>query len=361
MFESGLRVPLIVYFPPRYRHLAPDAARTSRLVSFVDFPKTVLSLAGIEPPDFMHGKAFLGRYEDPPREYVYAYRGRMDERLDLVRVVRDRDYLYVRNFLPHRIYGQHVAYLWRAPSMLSWYREFLAGRLNETQQKFFQTKPAEELYHVASDPHNVNNLVGDPDYSGVLQTLRQAGAEWRRDVRDLGFVPEEMIDDLRSDLSLYDAAREQALPVDEIIGTAEMATRDAGAHLEVLAERLNHEDCAVRFWAATGFSVAEVQPDEMHEVLLNHVGDSCPAARTAVAEALYRYGDHGTAFDLLKQSLDDDRLFAVLRALNTIEAMEIGELPPDIEERLERLRQSDREEWENNRYIRDAAESILNR
>jgi len=361
MFESGLRVPFIVYFPPKYRHLAPDSARVRRLVSFVDFPKTVLSLAGIKPPDYMQGNAFLGEYSDPPRAYVYAYRGRMDERFDLVRAVRDGDYLYVRNFMPHRIYGQHVAYLWRAPSMVSWHQEFLAGTLNDTQQRFFQIKPAEELYHVASDPHNVSDLAGDPTYRSVLERLRQAGAEWRRGVGDLAFIPEEEIDRRRGDRSLSDAVREQSTPIAEIIATAELGTRNASLNLEPLAARLDHPDCAVRFWAATGFTVSEVRPAAMREILLRHADDSCPAARTAIAEALYRYGDHATALQLLEHALDDEQQFVVLRALNTIQALGMADFPSSIMQKVERLRQSQRADWGDNQYIRDAAEWIGNR
>ncbi len=130
MYESGLHIPLIVYFPPKYQHLAPDIKRTDRLVSFVDFAPTVLSLAGIDPPDYMHGKAFLGEYSDQLRDYVYTYRGRMDERFDLTRGVRDKQFFYRRNFMPHRKYGQHLAYLWNAPSMQSWHKQYLAGNLD---------------------------------------------------------------------------------------------------------------------------------------------------------------------------------------------------------------------------------------
>jgi arylsulfatase A-like enzyme len=359
MFESGLHVPLIVYVPPKYRHLAPGTPRTDRLVSFVDLPKTVLSLAGIEPPDYMQGKAFLGVYEEPPRDYVYGYRGRMDERFDLVRAVRDKEYLYVRNFMPHRIYGQHLAYLWRAPSMRSWHEAFRSGELNATQRRFFETKPAEELYHVASDPHNVNNLAGDPAHRDPLQRLRRAGADWLRAVNDLGFIPEETIDERRGERSLFEVA--SSFAAEDIIGTAELATRNASENLSVLAERLDHPDCAVRFWAATGFSVAESRLAELQAKLLDHRDDPCPAVRTVVAEALYRYGDRANALDMLEQALRDDRLFVVLRALNTISSLGIEDLPSGMMDRLGQLQEARREEWDNTDYIHNAAVSIESR
>ncbi|MFH5885226.1 sulfatase-like hydrolase/transferase [Halalkalibaculum sp. DA3122] len=359
MFESGLRVPLIVYFPPKYEHLAPERDRTDRLVSFVDFPKTVLSLAGIEPPEYMHGKAFLGEYEDTPRTYVHTYRGRMDERFDLVRAVRDKEYLYVRNYMPHRIYGQHLAYLWRAPSMLSWHQQFLGGTLDDTQQRFFETKPAEELYRIDADPHNVNNLAGDPGYQEVLQRMREANAQWIREQQDLGFIPEETIDSLRGNRPLYDAAREQSMPIDEIIETAEQATRNASDNLEFLAEQMDHSNGAVRFWAATGFSVAERQAPQVEEVLKRHIDDPSPAVRVAVAEALYRHGFRTAGLELLEESLQADHPFVKLRALNTIEALEIEALPGRMEQMIQDLPGIHDDEWGTDYYIRRAATSIV--
>ncbi|MCY4507510.1 MAG: sulfatase, partial [Acidobacteria bacterium] len=124
LLDSGLRVPLIVYVPPRFRELAGAGYRarasTAELVAFVDLAPTMLSLAGIPPPDHMHGRALLGPHRDPPAEYLYGFRGRMDERYDSVRAVRDGRYVYVRNYAPHRVYGQHVAYMFQTPTTRVW-------------------------------------------------------------------------------------------------------------------------------------------------------------------------------------------------------------------------------------------------
>lgn len=359
MFESGLHVPLIAYFPPKYQHLAPDKKRVARPVSFVDFPATVLSLAGIKPPDYMHGKPFLGEYKASPRRYVHMYRGRMDERFDLARGIHDEEYLYVRNFMPHRIYGQHLAYLWRAPSMQSWHQEYLEGNLNATQRRFFETKPPEELYHRDSDPHSVNNLADDSAYSDVLKRMREANNQWMIENSDLGFIPEETINAIRGDKSLYEAIREQSLPIEEIIQTAQMATRQPSDHLQELAERLRHTDPSIRFWAATGFSVAREKPAAMAETLLKHRDDESIAVRTAVAEALYRYNKKQEAFDILQQVLTSSNTFATLRALNTIEALHADDLPSSLQTTVEELIETHDEQWGTDYYIRRAARTII--
>ncbi|MCW9706598.1 sulfatase-like hydrolase/transferase [Fodinibius salsisoli] len=359
MFESGLHVPLIVYFPPKYEHMAPDTNRTDRLVSFVDFPATVLSLAGIEPPGYMHGKPFLGEYAERPREYLHAYRGRMDERIDLIRAVRDKEYLYVRNFMPHRIYGQHLAYLWRAPSMQSWYEEYENNNLNEVQQRFFEEKPAEELYKISSDPHNINNLAGDPQYRGVLKRMRQENISWMKKMNDLGVIPEETIDSIRQGRSLYDAVRTNDVPIGEIVDVANQATRANAIGLDSLSQKLNHPDETIRFWSATAFSVANPEPKPYREILLKHAEDSSVTVRIAIAEALYNYGEKRKALSMLTEALNHEHTFVKLRALNTIQALNTEILPNFLIVKIKELEQAHDEQWGTDYYIRRASKSIL--
>ena len=215
LYESGLRVPLIIRFPEKYAHLAPSApgTRTDRVVSFVDFAPTVLSLAGVAVPDYMQGNAFLGEQEAAPSEYAFAFRGRMDEAYDMARSVRDKRFRYTRNYMPHRIYGQYLQYLWRAPSMASWQAAYEAGELNEAQSAFWEPKPPEELYDVTTDPHNVRNLADDPQYQADLERLRGAEAAWVRRIRDAGFLPEaEMMARAREQgTTIYEMMRPRGL------------------------------------------------------------------------------------------------------------------------------------------------------
>jgi arylsulfatase A-like enzyme len=84
---------------------------TNRLVSFVDLAPTVSSLARVQVPGYMQGSAFLGEQVGEPSDCVFLFRGRMDERYDMMRAVRTKRFKYIRNYLPHRIYGQHLATL----------------------------------------------------------------------------------------------------------------------------------------------------------------------------------------------------------------------------------------------------------
>ncbi len=192
LYDSGTHIPLMVRFPEKYRHLAPGepGSRSDRLVSHVDFAPTVLSLAGVPVPEHMQGRAFLGAQDAAPNDYVYLFRGRMDERYDLMRGVRDGRFKYIRNYMPHRIYGQHLEYLWRMPATQSWDRLHKAGQLHGAERYFFEEKPTEELYDTLADPHEVSNLAGQAQYEEVLLRMRRAERNWVMDIRDAGFLPE---------------------------------------------------------------------------------------------------------------------------------------------------------------------------
>ena len=54
---------------------------------------TVLSLAGIEPPSFMQGKAFEGKFKSKSvRKYIHGHADRFDESVDMIRAVRSIKY-----------------------------------------------------------------------------------------------------------------------------------------------------------------------------------------------------------------------------------------------------------------------------
>src|SRR5262249_29946600 len=186
--DSGLHVPLVVYIPPKWKALAPKdytaGGKSERLVSFVDFAPTVLSLARIEPPSWLHGHAFLGKHAAAPQPFIYGFRGRMDERYDLVRSVTDGRYVYIRNYLPHLIYGQHVAYMFETPTTRVWKKLHDEGKLNAAQDHFWKPKPAEELYDLQRDPDEVNNLAAAPEHQETLRKLRQAQQGLAARVRD---------------------------------------------------------------------------------------------------------------------------------------------------------------------------------
>ena len=54
----------------------------------------------------------------------------------------------------------------------------------------------EELFDVDADPHNVNNLAGDPKYKTVLERMRKANHDYAIEIKDVGFLPEAMLEEI---------------------------------------------------------------------------------------------------------------------------------------------------------------------
>ncbi|MVM41697.1 sulfatase-like hydrolase/transferase [Spirosoma sp. HMF3257] len=319
MYESGLHVPLVIHLPKKYAHLAKAKAgsQTDQLVTFLDFAPTILSLVGIKIPDYMQGLAFLGSQQKSERQYAYGFRGRMDEAIDLSRSVRDKKYRYIRNYLPHKIYGQHLDYLWKSPSIRSWEAEYKAGRLNEVQSRFWQPKPAEELFDVAADPDNIHNLVTDPRYTKELARLRKANDDWLRKSNDVGFIPEAILSKIASQTPLYDYAHQGKYNTNRIIETASLASSRNPVDAAELIKRLTDTDPVVRYWAATGCTV--LKPGAAKTSLQKLLQDPEAAVQVAAAEALYGLNEKHEAIESLKKALTNENRLVRLQALSVLQ------------------------------------------
>ncbi|HUU29271.1 MAG TPA: sulfatase-like hydrolase/transferase [archaeon] len=190
LYDSGIHVPVIVRWPG----VIEAGTVSDELVSSIDFGPTVLSIAGVEVPSYMQGRPFLGEQKATPREYIFAHRDRMDEKYDMIRCARDKRFKYLRNFMPEKPYAQNIAYMDLMPTMQEWRRLAAEGELEGPQKLFFQkAKPPEELYDTQADPHEINNLAGNPEYRDVLERMRKALADWMEEIKDLGSIPEKEI------------------------------------------------------------------------------------------------------------------------------------------------------------------------
>lgn len=193
VYDSGLQVPMIIRFPDRWRAGQAD----DRLISFIDFLPTLLSIAGQQPPDYLHGRAFLGDYAAEEREYIHAAADRFDEFYDTIRAVRDRRYKYIRNFRPDKGYYLPLSYREQMPAMQEMLRLRDAGRLDSAETLWFrQQKPKEELFDTQSDPYELNNLAEDPAHADKLNELREEYERWAEEVPDFGLMPEQAYLDL---------------------------------------------------------------------------------------------------------------------------------------------------------------------
>lgn len=331
-YNSGLHVPLVVFIPEKFKSLRPPGYRaggsSDRLVSFVDFAPTLLSLIGVKPPDWMQGHAFLGEFIAPAPRFLHGFRGRMDERYDLVRSVTDGRYVYIRNYMPHLIYGQHLDFMWQTPTTRIWEKLHNESKLTPVQDAFWKRKPPEELYDLQTDRDEVKNLAESPAHSAIKAGLRQAQQEHVLKIRDVGFIPEgERFLRARGG-SPYDFAHDTSkYPLKRILETAERASMLEPDALPALTAAVGDADNAVRYWAVLGVLMRGEPAVRASEAELRKaLKDSSPDVSLTAAEALAQFGsetDLKLVLPLLVERANwkKHNVFSSLAALNSLDAL----------------------------------------
>ena len=199
LYDSGMHLPMIIRYPNGWRAGEVD----DRLVSFVDFAPTLLSMTGKEPPAHMDGQAFEGKYKaESPRAYVHGAADRFDEAYDMIRAVRDHRFKYLRNFQSDRPYYLPLGFREQMPIMKELLRIRDAGELSTEQSQWFRTtKPQEELFDTQVDPFELNNIASDPQYADKLAELRIEAERWMTAIDDKGHLPEaELVGTMWPDL-----------------------------------------------------------------------------------------------------------------------------------------------------------------
>jgi len=191
IYDSGIKVPMIIRYPDGRLRGTTD----ERLISFVDLAPTILALAGAPIPQFIQGQSFL---DETRRAHIFAGRDRMDETRDWQRAARDRQFKYIRNYMPELSYFRPLAFRDMFPIMVALWEGHRAGTLTPVQDRYFTApRNVDELYDTLADPFEVKNLAGDPAFKDTLAGLQAAMDDWIAQVGDLSQRPEQaMIDEM---------------------------------------------------------------------------------------------------------------------------------------------------------------------
>jgi len=340
--DSGTHVPLIIYFPPKWRRLAPAApgGRISTPVHFVDFAATVLALAGVARPAHLQGVPFAGDAAAKPRAYAFCSRDRMDERYDMSRSATDGRWLYIRNFRPEIPYVEPLSYMFRARGYQSWARLAAEGRLTPSTAMFWGLKPSEELYDLAADPDNVVNLAGKADSAERLATLRQAMVTQMIENRDNGLLPEGCGEEG------YEMSRRAgAWPVERVLAAALLASANDAANRAALAQAAGDVSMPVRWWAAIGLGILGKRAAAEAPVLEALLNDPSDFVRVAAANALARQGRLERALPVLERAMINlDSPWCSLQACNALDRLGEAARPalPSVRSVVERIKEDER-------------------
>ncbi|QGJ70406.1 Arylsulfatase A [Planctomycetales bacterium 10988] len=197
-YDSGLHIPLIIYWPEGNADLPePEGYKrgteNKQLIASTDLSATTLAWAGLDKPEKMQGRVFLGEQREPARKYLFAGRDRGDETVDYIRTVRDSHYRYIRNGYPERPFLQLNRYKERQYPIIGLLRSLHEqGELTGPPLVLMNpTRPKEELYYVKGDPWEVVNLADNPEYADVKARLSQVLDQWIEEIDDQGRIPED--------------------------------------------------------------------------------------------------------------------------------------------------------------------------
>ena len=312
LYSSGVHCPLIVRIPEKYKHLYPAESpgdTVSRIVSFIDMPKTWLSLAGASIPDTFQGTIFLGPQAEAAPRYHLGFRERADERLDHVRLMRDARYAYHKNYMPYAPAGQHLAYLWKAPLTPAWEKHHREGKTNAVTGRFFEPRVSEEFYDNEKDFDNVNNLIDDPAHQDKIQELKAALRAKQLELRDSGLLPEKMRERraAANGMTIYEMVRnEQLYPLEQYLDAADMALARDPANRNQYAAWMKHEDEGMRWWGVVGLHLLDEGAKGMQPLLRKGLTDEADEIRIMSAWTLVKLGDSEPALATLEAMLFRD-------------------------------------------------------
>ena len=323
VYESGLHVPLVVRVPGNFRELVriEPGTETEGFVSFVDFGPTVLNLAGIEVPEQMDGRAFLGSEitldDIATRNEAFGYADRFDEKYEMIRTLRVGDWKYMRSFQPYYPDGLQNNYRYKMLAYREWRDLYNDGKLGSDQRQFFEPKPAELLFDLSTDPHEVNNLAGDPRHQARLREMREQMNEQMKEMPDLSLFPENQ---------LYDEAMEDPVGFGEnnrtriatALDTANLMLLPIAEAERPLASALRSADPLIRYWAVTACTAFGNEAAELTSAAKALLRDEDPMVRVRAAEFLGSVGEIDPRDTLIDVVNETDHPVQQLIALNAV-------------------------------------------
>ena len=202
LYDYGTRMPLVIYWKGK----VVPGSQIEEFMNFVDFGPTFLKAAGVQVPEEFSGRSLLDlmkeeKIEGPDRDKVFLERERHANvrNGDLsypMRGIRTKKYLYIRNYFPDRWPAgdpdthQSVGQYGDVDNSISKFLIMALENKNTSLDYFtlsFGKRPAEELYDLAIDPFNLNNMINDPDYKDVLESLRSDLEKWMEQSDDPRF------------------------------------------------------------------------------------------------------------------------------------------------------------------------------
>ncbi|MAI71770.1 MAG: heparan N-sulfatase [Rhodopirellula sp.] len=185
-WDTGVHTALIARWPG----VVPVGARTDAMVQFADVLPTLLDVAGSteKHADAFDGRSFFNVLKGKAtqhRKYVYGVHNNVPEGPPYpVRTISDGTYRYVRNLRHENLYiekhlmGVRGDGLLNNPYWQTWVWDSWESPETYKLVQRYMNRPAEALYHTASDPYELKNLVGTDNAKETHLALSRELDRW---------------------------------------------------------------------------------------------------------------------------------------------------------------------------------------
>jgi uncharacterized sulfatase len=196
-YDAGVHMPLVAIWPGKIR----PGSRTGAMVTWEDFLPTCLDAAGASVPSSgkgtaqITGRSFLAVLKGEAAEHrdriftTHSGDGKMNEYP--MRSARTREWKYVRNLAPNSEYHTHIDLANPDQYWFSWRRKAATNAAAAAVVQRYHQRPAEELYDLKNDPHELRNLAAMPEQADRLAQFRTELDAWMKSSGDEGLPTED--------------------------------------------------------------------------------------------------------------------------------------------------------------------------
>lgn len=316
----GYRVPFIVWFPEKFKHLSPWGTSdiTNQLVSFEDLAPSIIHLLGGEVPDLMAGSTIFNTKNKKKKNHLLLSTDRVDNGLDLVRSITDGRFMYSRNFMPFIPEVRYINYLEIADITKQMRKDLKDGKLSELQKSVFNPRSSESLYDIENDIWETKNLVTNPGYKPVLEKMRKQLHTAVLKSNDIHFMTEYEMSKISENQTPYEYRLDKTKYDFESIYKAASLSGKKGTHIvELQMGLLNHENNIVKYWASIGLmsqDIALLKPykDKLNETL----NDEYAPVSITISALLYDKFKSKKGASVLNEFSKSRNKFLALMAIN---------------------------------------------
>lgn len=301
----GYRVPFIVWFPEKYKHLSPwgtQGAVTDELITFEDLAPTLISLAGGELPSHLNGRVLMGPNRSKEADHLFISSDRSDNGIDMVRTVTNGKYVYSRNFMPYMPELRYIRYMEIGEIKQEMRDDLRKNELNPLQKSLFEPRPSEFLYNIENDIWETKNLANNPEYQNVLKEMRRLLKQEMLEAKDVMLLPEYELNLISKEEAPYAYRLSDEFDCEQILNSAWLSGQRGKEVAQQQLANLQNSNKIVRYWAAVGLrSQASEWLAKNDLELKKAMDDAYPPVTITAAAIVYDTFNDKKAENILKK------------------------------------------------------------